>query len=385
MKYDLLLKGGELVDPAQGIKGVRDVAFFGGEVAAVEEDIPASQARQVVDVSGKTVTPGWIDYHVHAFWLGKHNAYDPDQVCPATGTTTVVDAGSAGQSSFLAFRRFVIGRSQTRIYAFLHISAIGIMYRGVPELKDLAFADPIGTARVALENRDLVCGIKVRIAREGLGDSDPIKALRLTREAAEIAGMPMMVHIGDSKVGLPGILAEMRPGDVVTHCYTGDTEGILGGDGAVLPEVWDAQERGIWMDVAHGNLCFSFNVARQAMAQGFLPHIISTDNAEDKMRGPVVDLPTTMSKFLALGMPLDDILARVTAEPARALGDKGARLGTLRVGAIADATVCKVVEGNFTFTDSVGEKIKATQRILPVLTVNNGHVLGWSATADWYQ
>jgi len=370
--YDLVIRNGVVVDPAQGLSERRDVAIQTGRIASVAKEIPPDSAWEVLDAAGHLVTPGLIDIHVHVYPGVSHYGVPPDATCLARGVTTVCDAGSAGADTFDGLRRYVIDVSETRVLAFLNISAIGMVSPLDNELEDLRHASPERAIGVVERNRDLIQGIKVRLSRRHVGRNG-LEPLRLARKAAEAVGMPIMVHPGDTDPSLGEILAELRPGDLVTHCFHGRPQGILDGDGKVLPEVMEAARKGIVFDVGHGVGSFSFDVARRALAQGLLPATISSDLHHYNVNGPVFDLATTMSKFLVLGRPLEEVVAKTTSVPARLLG-LADRLGSVREGFSADLAVFKLVEGEFEFEDSMKEKMLGRQRLEPVAVIRRGRI-----------
>jgi dihydroorotase len=385
-KYDLLIRGGYLVDPSQGIAGERDVAISGRQVARVAEKIPESEARQVLDARGRIVTPGLIDIHVHVYDGVAPLGIPADPNCIAKGVTTVVDAGSAGAHTFPGLRKYVINVVDTRVYALLNISVVGqsTLSNENPygELLDLRYANPKLTIRTIEQNRDVILGVKVRLTRNIAGDHD-LEALKLAREAADAVKLPLMVHIGGTASPLPAILAMLRKGDVITHSFRGSPGGILDDRGRVLPEVRKTVESGVHMDVGHGSGSFSFDTAEKAFKQGIMPGTISSDVHQFNVNGPVFDLATTLSKFLQLGMTLQQVIERATVNPAQTFGfPKG--LGTLREGADADVAVFALHEGKFEFTDSVGAKRVGTKKLVPMATVKIGRLYGsaWMPVPD---
>src|SRR5437762_1175890 len=279
-RYDLLVKGGRVIDPSQGLSAERDIAISGHNIAHVASAIPESEARQVLNASGKIVTPGLIDIHVHVYDGVAPLGIPADPTCIAKGVTTVVDAGSAGAHTFPGFRKYVINVVDTRVYALLNISVVGqsTLSSEVPfgELLDLRYADPKAAIRTIEQNRDVILGIKIRLTRNIAGDHD-LKALALAREAADAVRLPVMAHIGGSFSPLPDILAMLKAGDVITHSFRAGDGGILDDKGRVLPEVRAAVARGVHMDVGHGAGSFSFDTAEKAFKQGVMPGTISSD------------------------------------------------------------------------------------------------------------
>lgn len=370
--YDLVIRNGVVVDPAQGLSERRDVAIQTGRIASVAKEIPPDSAWESLDASGHLVTPGLIDIHVHVYPGVSHYGVPPDATCLARGVTTVCDAGSAGADTFDGLRRYVIDVAETRVLAFLNISAIGMVSPLDNELEDLRHASPERAIGVVERNRDLIQGIKVRLSRRHVGRNG-LESLRLARRAAEAVGMPIMVHVGDTEPSLGEILAELRARDIVTHCFHGRSQGILDEAGTVLPEVLEAARKGIVFDVGHGVGSFSFDVARKALAQGIVPATISSDLHYYNVNGPVFDLATTMSKFLLLGLPLHEALAKTTSVPAGLLG-LADRLGAVREGFLADLAVFKLAEGEFEFEDSTKEKVLGRQRLEPVAVIRRGRI-----------
>jgi dihydroorotase len=367
--FDLLLRGGVVVDPSQGLHGPADVGIRDGQIAALGPAL-TEPARDTIDLRGAIVTPGLIDIHTHVYAGATSWGLKPDPPCLASGVTTVVDAGSASWTSLAGFRWYIAEPAATRVLAFLHISGIGLTYAPVGEMLNLAFADPESVGVVADENRDLVVGIKVRQGGFQVGEHGT-KPLQLAVEAAEIARLPVMCHIAGG-VPLPDVLAGLRPGDIVTHCFQGRGDEVVDERGRLLPEARDARERGVVMDVGHGGGSFRWEVAEAALEQGYLPDVISTDLHTYNRYGPVYNMPTTMSKFLYLGVTLDQVIERSTVAPARAIGRPD--LGTLRPGSPADVAVFTLEAGEFPFTDAHGQTRTGSRRLATRLTVRAGRV-----------
>ena len=375
MRYDLLLTGGEVLDPAAGLKGRLDVGIAGGKIVAVGPDLPQSEARQTLSAKGRLVTPGLVDVHAHVFVNAHDMGGHTDRFCRASGVTTLCDAGSTGSANFAGLRHVLDTAVHTRVRAFVNLSAIGITgtSRG-GELSHFPYADPEGCARTIGENPDLAIGVKLRYGPNLVWEytTEPVK---MARKTAAMCGVPLMIHITDSPIPLPDILAEMAPGDIITHCYHGRAHGIMGQEKQfLLKEVVEAQRNGIIFDCAHGRNHFSFRMIEKALDQGFLPDTISTDlTFTSATQGPVWDLLTTMSKLLHFGMSLDDIVARATAAPAKILGYEDT-VGTLKPGANADIAVLELRDGNFALTDSEGSTITARRRLIAQMTLRDGRV-----------
>lgn len=379
MKYDLLLTGGEVLDPGAGLRGVMDVGIAGGKIAAVAPSLPANEARKSISVKGRLVTPGLVDMHAHVFVNAHDMGGHTDRFCRCSGVTTLCDAGSAGSANFAGLRHILDTAVRTRVRALVNLSAIGITgtSRG-GELSHLPYADPEGCARTIIENPDLAFGVKLRFG-PGLVWEYSAEPVKLARRAADMAGgVPMMMHITDSPVPLPALIEHMKPGDIVTHCYHGRAHGIMGQEKEfVLKEIVEAQRAGIIFDCAHGRNHFNFRMTRRALDQGFMTDTISTDlTSTTATQGPVWDLPTTMTKLLHFGMPLDEVVRRATAVPAKIMGYEGT-VGTLKPGANADVAVFELRDEDVELRDSDGDTVTARRRFLPQLTLKDGRV--------WYE
>ena len=384
MRYDLLIKGGTVVDPSQSLSARKDVALAHGKVASVEDSIPAERAKEVLDAKGLIVTPGLIDLHVHAYWGACTYGVDPDVSNLANGVTTALDAGSAGALTFRGFRKHTMERARTRLFALLNISAMGIPSPDIGELEDLRWADVDLAIEAGLANRDYVKGIKARLGRHILGESSDVEALKRAIEAAEGFGGLVMTHVGNSPTPLPVLMDMLRPGDVVTHAFHGFEDGVLEDSLTVVEGMKEAQARGVVIDVGHGGGSFSFKSAKRALANGVLPDTISTDISSFTIEGPVYDFATTLTKFMHFGMTLEDVVRRSTETPARVLGLAGT-IGTLKVGAEGDVTVMREEEGSFTLVDRLspmtrmgatkwepGTSLEASRRLVHVHTVKGG-------------
>ena len=371
MKYDLLLKGGTVIDAAQGLNTVCDVAITDGTIAAIETDIPERTATQTVSVKDKYVTPGLIDIHTHVYYGVTTWGIRADAVCPTAGTTTVVDAGSPSWVTFPGFREFISEPAQTNILTYIHISGIGLVYGPIGEMTDIAYASPGQVAETLQQHRDITVGVKVRQGKMQVGDNG-VEPLKLAIEAAERAETSVMCHIG-AGVPLPDILRLLRPGDVITHCFQGNGDNIIDEKGRIIPEAWKAREDGIIFDVGHGAGSFHYEVAQRAMEQGFISDVISTDLHTGNINGPVYDLPTTLSKLMHLGLPLADVIEKATFSAAKAI-QREDQIGNLKVGTVADVAVFDVLEGEFEYFDSHGTKFIGNKKIKTELTIREGKV-----------
>lgn len=372
MKFDLVVKGGNVYDSTQGLKGeVRDVGVVDGRVTNVAEDIPRGDARRVIEAAGFVVTPGLIDLHVHVYEGVGVYGVNADTYCLSRGVTTALDTGSAGALTFPGFRRYVIDEAITRIYALLHISEQGIISRN-GELMDLGLADVGAAVQVVEENRDVILGMKVRLGYKQVGDHAH-RALDLALEAADAVSLPLMVHISDLAMPIEDMLARLRPGDILTHCYEEHSRVAVEDDGTVRASILEARKRGILLDVGHGVGSFSLEVARQAMSDGLLPDTISSDVHALNIHGPVYDQATTLAKFLSLGMSIEDVIDRSTVAATQAIG-LPADIGHLRPGAHADIAMFDLETGSFEFMDSMGRTWPSERNLRPVAVVKGGKV-----------
>ncbi len=374
--YDLLIRGGKVIDPSQNLEAVRDVAITGGKIERIDAQIPSAQAREVISAEGKIVTPGLIDLHTHVFpYIGPFGI-EPDPYFVQRGTTTALDAGTAGAHSFAGFRKFVIERAVTRIRALLHVVSIGLVAGNTDnmgELLDIRYCDPKLAVKAATDNRDLVVGFKIRFS-DFLTGSNDLEGMKRARLAADEAGLPLMMHVGGPFSPLGELLNFMKKGDVVTHTFNPRKPGILDDSGKLRPEVLEARARGVLFDVGHGAGSFAFEVMERALDQGFKPDTISTDLHAFNIKGPVYDLPTTLSKFLQLGFDLREVIEKSTVNAARAF-DFGADIGTLKPGGEADVAVFELRDGEFTFTDVEKKTRTGRQMLVPIATVRAGKVV----------
>lgn len=372
MKYDILLKGGTIIDPAQGINGVYDLGISDGLIAAIDDDIPQTLAKRTIPVKNKYVTPGLIDIHTHVYYGVTTWGIRADDICPTTGTTTVVDAGSASWASFPGFNEFIAKPAQTNILNYIHISGIGLIYGPVGEIHDIAYADPDRVADTLIANRDRTVGVKVRQGKMQVGNNG-VEPLKLAIQAAEQAQTPVMCHIGEG-VPLPDVLELMRPGDVITHCFQGNGDNIVNERGDVIPEAWQAQKDGVIFDVGHGGGSFDYEIAQRAMEQGFISDVISTDLHTGNINGPVYDLPTTLSKLMHLGLSFEEVIEKATFNAAKAIKRKD-ELGNLRIGTIADIAILDIIDGEYEFFDAHDRKFIGSQKVDAILTIREGRIL----------
>jgi dihydroorotase len=359
MTDGVIIKGGRVVDPGRGVDAVQDVAFQGGRVAET-----AAPGAKVVDAAGAIVVPGMIDLHAHVYWGGSSLGIDGDQLARKAGTTTWLDVGSAGAGNFEGFKRLCIDTAETRIFALLHVSFAGIYAFSkdvmVGESLNRDMLNPEVCARVAMEHPGLIKGIKVRIGVKTSG-THGLTPLHLAIEAADRAGLPVMCHIDYPPPTYSEVCRTLRPGDILTHCYRPFPNAPCHADGTVREAVLDARERGVLFDIAHGMGSFSWLTARQMMAAGFAPDVISSDVHTLCIDGPAYDNLITMEKLLHLGMPLADVVRAVTVTPAAWL--QRPDLADLAPGTTGDAVVLREVDEPRTLTDVLGESVEAPKRL----------------------
>ena len=365
MSYDLILRGGRVIDPSQKLDAVTDVAFAQGKVARIGPGLQADADTDIRDMSGAIVTPGLIDLHTHVYWGGTSLGIDAEDFCRRSGVTTAVDTGSAGPGNFAGFRKHVIEPSEVRILAYLHVSFAGIYAFSprvmVGESEELRLMAPVDAADVANANRDIIVGIKVRVGARASGRSGTVP-LDIALQVAEEVGMPVMAHIDEPPPSYEEVIARLRPGDVLTHAFRPYPNSPATAQGTVKQAVLDARRRGVLFDIGHGKGSFAFKTARAMLANGFLPDTISSDVHALCINGPAFDQVTTMSKFLCLGMSLADVIAASTVNAAFAL--KRPELGSLKPGSVGDATILSIKDGRFDYVDVVGEHLTGDRRIV---------------------
>jgi dihydroorotase len=368
--YDLLIRGGRVMDPSQKLSGELDVALANGKIAAVAANIPAARAREVFDARGKLVTPGWINAHAHLYRYGNSITVDPELAGLPAGVTTAVDAGSTGASTFLGFQKFIIDTSPLRIYAMLNIATIGNY--GNELYLNMSLINPTTAVRVINEHRDRILAIKVRI--NGLHDelAHDIEVLKKAREAADATGLPIMMHWSNE----PDLLALLKRGDVLTHPFTPPSPrmpNMFGGKpGAVLPQILELKDRGILTDAQAGTSHHLWDNSEKAFSQGWYPDLITTDIGAQTPQTPAGQLlPWVMTQFLYLGLTVEQVIERVTVTPTRVFKFPE-KLGTLEPGVAGDVTVIDLQQGSFELVDQQGNKRTGKQKFVPVAVVRGG-------------
>lgn len=383
-KFDLLIRNANVLDPSQNLSGKRDIGVRFGRVEAIEVSIPPERALRVFDAGNKLVTPGLIDLHCHTYPYGSAIGIPADELLAHQCTTTTVSAGDGGANNLAAWRRFIMPASRTRQFAFVHIAVAGLAGFPVPELFNINYAQPEIAARAVAENADIVLGVKVRmsenvIARHGM------EPLRRAIRACELSGVPakIMCHIGgvSDRALMSQILDALRPGDVLTHCYSGATNEAGHGtnivqDGKLLPAALEAKKRGVIFDVGHGGGSFDYTIAEAAMAQGCMPDTLSSDVHVFSANTPGMPyLPWVMSKFLGMGFSLSEVVKMATVAPARVI-ERIPKHGTLQIGAPADMSILELVEGQVEFVDTRSNKRTGKSYLKPLGTVIAGVVSG---------
>jgi dihydroorotase len=383
-KFDLVIKGGDVLDPSQSLRGKRDIGIRYGMIEALEADIPAARAERLLDVSGKLVTPGLVDLHSHVFPYGSAIGIPADELVAHQCTTTCVSGGDAGANNFAAFRRHIVAQTRTRLYAFIHIANTGLTPFPVAELYNIDFAQVDACAKAIGENADIALGAKVRMSENVIAKhgTEPLKRAIMACEKSGTNGK-MMVHIGgvETRKLMSDILDLLRPGDVLTHAFSG-APNIAGEftnivqDGKLLPAALEAKKRGVIFDVGHGGGSYDFTVCEAAMQQGAGPDTISSDIHVFSGNTPGMPYLTwVMSKFLALGFSLEQVVAMATVAPAKVI-NRMPKLGTLQVGAPGDVAIMELVEGPVSFVDTRNNRREGKAYLKPVQTVTGGVPFG---------
>src|ERR1700686_1361327 len=383
-KFDLVIKGGDVLDPSQSLRGKRDIGIRWGVIEAIEPEIPAARISKMIDASGKLVTAGLVDLHCHVYPYGSAISIPADELVQFQGTTTVVSAGAAGVNNLTALRRHILAQARARVYAFVHIANNGLSAFPVAELYNIENAQMEACAMALAENPDFLIGVKVRMS-ENVIFKHGLEPLKRGIQACEMCGWPakMMVHIGGVETGalMSDILNLLRPGDVLTHAYSG-APNMAGAftnivqDGKLLPAALAAKQRGVIFDVGHGGGSFDFTVAEIAIPGGCTPDTISSDIHVFSGNSPGVPfLPNVMSKFMAMGFSLEQVVTMTTSAPAKII-NRAPKIGTLQVGAPGDVAVMELVEGPVTFVDTRNNKRDGKVFLKPAQTVINGVPFG---------
>lgn len=378
--YDLLLIGGEVLDSEAGIRGSFDIGITGSRIETIASKIASKEATRTIDIDGALVVPGLIDLHTHIYNGVTPLGIDPDIAGIYAGVCTVVDAGSGGSHTFHGLVKYIVPQAKTHIFAFVNIGRIGLSVQ--PEITKLEDIDLEGTIRVIEAYRPLTQGVKYRLFGPSLRDLGE-KAICIAKQAAKETGTRLMVHIGDNYLSLTGedtrqMLRHLEHGDILTHVFTGLPGNILDINGRVFPELYDAIERGVILDIAPGRTSFSFDAARKILDQGIKPHCISTDMSLTARHTTLGSITEVMSKFLVLGFSLDEVVRMATINPARALNMEN-DFGSLAVGREADITVLKLIDGKFNLWDPEGVNLSGDKAIIPILTIRGGHIM----PLDW--
>ena len=383
-KFDLVIKGGDVLDPSQGLRGRRDIGIRYGLVEALEPDIPAARALRLLDAGGKLVTPGLIDLHSHVYPYGSAIGIPADELVAHQCTTTCVSAGDAGANNFAAFRRHIAAQTRTLLYAFVHIANMGLTPFPVAELINIDYAQVDACAKAVAENADIAIGVKVRMSENVIAHNgiEPLRRAILACERAGTGGR-VMAHIGGVETAelMSQILDLLRPGDILTHAYSG-APNIAGAftnivqNGRVLPAALAAKQRGVVFDVGHGGGSFDYTVAEVAIPQGCPPDTISSDIHVFSGNSPGVPyLTNVMSKFMGLGFTLEQVVAMATINPARII-NRLPKLGSLQVGAPGDVAIMELVEGPVSFVDTRNNRREGRAQLKPVQTVTAGVPFG---------
>jgi dihydroorotase len=371
-----VIKGGEVIDPSQNLRGRRDVAIRYARLVALEPDIPGEQATYVLPADGKLVLPGLVDMHVHVFPEASALGLPADELVPLSAATTYVSAGDAGGNNFSGFKHWVIDQSRTRIFAFVHISNMGLAGFPVGEMFNIDYAGVELAAKTVAENQDVAIGVKVRESENVVG-TNGLEPLRRAIRAAEMSGTGarVMCHIGGAPGDLSDLLDLLRPGDILTHTYSGAGNNVVQ-DGKVLPAALEAKQRGVLFDVGHGGGSFDYTVAEPAIDQGLIPDTLGSDIHAVSANTPGMPfMPWLMSKFLNMGFSLEDVIERATVNPARVI-DRVEKLGTLQIGAPGDVSILELVEEPVTFVDTRNNERQGNRYLKPVTAVVAGVPFG---------
>ena len=372
--FDVVLTGGTMIDPVTGAESRKDLAIRAGKVAAVESDLSGHASTDVIDVSGRLVLPGLVDAHSHVYAGVTVIGMEPDGVCLPAGVTATADGGSAGADTFVGFKRYIAQRSRTRVFSFVNLSRLGgTGNKATGELVNPLYADPDNTERILNQHSDVAVGVKLRASTNVLGGSC-LPMLKLAKDVTNNAGKPLMVHIGGTSDPISDILARLVAGDIVTHFQTPKANGLLDDSGRLAPAAIEARERGVVFDSGHGRTHFSFDVARRLLDQGLPPDTLSTDMSKSSYANLAPGLLSVMNMWLALGLPLADVVRATTSRSAEILGRTG-QFGHLDVGADADIAVVFWQDGKFVWTDAAGDTRTSDRKLAADLTFRAGELV----------
>ena len=371
MEIDLLITGGTVIDPSQNLHEVREVGISGTQIVDLES-LESYSAKKTLDASGLIVTPGLIDLHAHVYKRHVPISIDADATSLAGGVTTVLDAGSAGSYNFEGFKHDVIDRVDTEVLGLVNLSCIGLVAAHYGELMDARYADPDGVVETIRRFPNQAVGVKIRAGAHIIGSGQQgWDNFKKAVQAARDSETWLMIHIGECPMALPEMMPHLQPGDCITHCFKGGSTTVLNQEGRIHSELATARDNGIIFDIGHGFGSFHWEIAEAAVEQGFIPSTISTDLHLMNLHGPVFDMPTTMSKFLHLGVSLDDVIDMSTTQPARVLGRAG-DLGTLAPNTVADITLLEKHDGQFAYTDSYDQTRTGREKLTAVGIVRRG-------------
>ena len=366
--FDVLLRNAEIIDPSQEMHGKGSVAVKDGKITWIGKTIPDIGAKKIFDMEGKIIAPGLIDIHCHPAagftWIG----VPADEVGLNTGVTLLCDAGSSGAANFKTLRRFIVEPSKTDILCFLNLSNSGLIK--LPEIRDEGDIDVDACREVVESNRDVIKGIKIR-AVQSLAERMGVRGIEVAKKLASNLGLPLMVHIGEARPRTPNdpmdrfsrdVISLLGSGDIISHYLTWEAGGLILKDGTIFPELEEARKRGVLLDSCHGLYHFNFTIARYAISAGFIPNVISTDMSSAGIL-VVQSLAVVMSKFLNMGLNIDQVIEMTTINPARALGEENTR-GSLKVGMRADITIMELVQGDYVFSDGKGSETMHGKKLL---------------------
>jgi dihydroorotase len=370
--YDLIITGGRVIDPSQKFDQIADIGIRNQKIVEIKPQL-AKKSAQTINASGKIITPGLIDLHAHCYPQASAIGLPADELVYLTGTTTFVDAGDAGANNFSAFKHYIAAQARSRMYAFLHISSIGLAGFPVGEMKNMEYANIDLAARTLNENSDILLGIKVRESLDVVGENgiEPLRRAVLAAERSGVKGARVMCHIGNAPGDLSVLLDTLRPGDILTHAYSGAGNNTVQ-NGKLIAAALEAKKRGVIIDVGHGGGSFDFTIAEPAIQQGLIPNTISSDLHAYSGNSPSIPyLPNVMSKFLTLGFTVNEVIAMTTSHPGKII-NRDPLLGTLKNGASADITIFDLIEKPTEWLDTKGNKRPGQMAFVPFQTIRGG-------------